>query len=38
MCTFSFIVHHSSKVLNAKLGLVTVLRREVVGIMFVLGV
>lgn len=36
--TFGFVVDHACKVLNAELGLVTVLRGDVVCVEFVLGV
>lgn len=36
--TFGFVENHSGKVLDAKLGLVAVFRRDVVGVEFVLEV
>lgn len=36
--TFCFIVNNSSKMINAKLGFVVILRRNIVGVKLVLGV
>lgn len=36
--TFCFIVNNSSKMVNAKLGFVVILRRNIVGVKLVLGV